>query len=212
MNSKNDTVRANPLAYFAYLEWAMTMEFRLDNPCNRLLPVLGAQHDVVERIAGVAGSQHADGPRDGGSIDDAPLGVELAFDFLVVTAARWGEVRWAEWADIDRDEGVRILSATRTKSNRQHRVPLCGHAMKILHAARTLGEGVNPAVFTGRPGKPIDEKQLRRLLRKHKIATVPHGFRSSFRDWAVEETNHTREVIEAALAHVVRNKVEAAYA
>ncbi|MCY4122929.1 MAG: hypothetical protein OXG72_18625 [Acidobacteria bacterium] len=67
-------------------------------------------------------------------------------------------------------------------------------------------------MFTGRPGKAIEEKQLRRLLGKHKIAAVPHGFRSSFRDWAAEESDHPREVIEAALAHVVRNRVEAAYA
>ena len=59
--------------------------------------------------------------------------------------------------------------------------------------------------------KPIFDKRLRRLLRKLEIAAVPHGFRSSFRDWAVEETDHPREVVEAALAHVVRNKVEAAY-
>ena len=57
-------------------------------------------------------------------------------------------------------------------------------ALEILDATRALGDGLSPLVFTGRPGKPIDEKQLRRLLRKHKIAAVPHGFRSSFRDWA----------------------------
>ena len=60
-------------------------------------------------------------------------------------------------------------------------------------------------------GKPLYEKRLRRLLRNCKIAAVPHGFRSSFRDWAAEETDHPREVIEAALAHVVQNKVEAVY-
>ena len=61
-------------------------------------------------------------------------------------------------------------------------------------------------------GKLLDDKQLRWLLRELGIAAVPHGFRSSFRDWAGEETDHPREVIEAALAHVVRNRVEAAYA
>ena len=102
----------------------------------------------------------------------------------VLTAARWGEVRWAEWTEIDRDEGVWTVPARRTKSNRQHRVPLCGRALEILDAARALGDGLSPLVFTGRPGKPIDEKQLRRMLWKHRIAAVPHGFRSSFRDWA----------------------------
>ena len=69
-----------------------------------------------------------------------------------------------------------------------------------------------PLVFTDRDGMPLDTKQFRRLLERCGIACVPHGFRSSFRDWAAEETDHPREVIEAALAHVVQNKVEAAYA
>ena len=66
-------------------------------------------------------------------------------------------------------------------------------------------------LFPNRVGKQLEEKQLRRMFRKHGIAAVPHGFRSSFRDWAAEETDHPREVVEAALAHVVRNRVEAAY-
>ena len=99
------------------------------------------------------------------------------------------------------------------KANRKHLVPLCGRALENPLATRTLGEGcAGPLVFTRRGGKPIDDKQLRWLLREQGIAAVPHGFRSSFRDWAGEETDHPREVIEAALAHVVRNRVEAAYA
>ena len=69
----------------------------------------------------------------------------------------------------------------------------------------------SPLVFALRDGRPIFAKRLRRLLRKCQIAAVPHGFRSSFRDWAAEETDHPREVVEAALAHVVGNKVDAAY-
>ena len=61
-----------------------------------------------------------------------PLAVRLAFEFLVLTAARWGEVRWAEWTEIDRDEGVWTVPARRTKANREHRVPLCGRALEIL--------------------------------------------------------------------------------
>ena len=67
-------------------------------------------------------------------------------------------------------------------------------------------------MFTHGGGRPLHDSQLRRLLRELGIAAVPHGFRSTFRDWAGEETDHPREVIEAALAHVVRNRVEAAYA
>ncbi len=98
------------------------------------------------------------------------------------------------------------------KAGREHRVPLCGRALEILDAARTLGNGGSPIVFITERGKSLDEKRLCRLLETHQIAAVPHGFRSSFRDWAAEETNHPREVVEAARAHVVRNKVEAAYA
>ena len=67
-------------------------------------------------------------------------------------------------------------------------------------------------MFPGADGAPLPEKALRRLIQDHQIAAVPHGFRSTFRDWAAEETNHPREVVEAALAHVVHNQVEAAYA
>ena len=124
----------------------------------------------------------------------------LAFEFLVLTAARWGEVRGAEWAEIDRSGGVWTVPARRMKANRRHRVPLCGRALEILEAARRLGAGAGPLVFTGGQGKPLDDKQLRWLLREQGIAAVPHGFRSSFRDWAAEQTDHPREVIEAAYA------------
>ena len=70
----------------------------------------------------------------------------------------------------------------------------------------------SPLVFPSRSGRRLDVKQLRRLLERCGIAAVPHGFRSSFRDWAAEETDHPREVVEAALAHMVQNPVEAAYA
>ncbi|MCY3759462.1 MAG: site-specific integrase [Acidobacteria bacterium] len=137
---------------------------------------------------------------------------KLAFEYLVLTAARWSEVRWAEWAEIDRSGRVWTIPARRMKMNRQHRVPLCGRALEILEAAEALGEGDGPLVFTHGEGQPLDDRQLRWMVRELGIAAVPHGFRSSFRDWAAEETDHPREVIEAALAHVVRNRVEAAYA
>ena len=114
-------------------------------------------------------------------------------------------------AEIDRTEGVWTVPAARMKARREHRVPLSGRAMEVLEEARTLGGGGSPLVFVLGDGRPIFDKRLRRLLQKLEIRAVPHGFRSSFRDWAAEETDHPREVIEAALAHVVQNRVEAAY-
>ncbi|MDE2665973.1 MAG: tyrosine-type recombinase/integrase [Acidobacteriota bacterium] len=193
------------------LEWAVAMEYRPDNPCDRIGPVLGPQHDVTEHMRALPHREVAAAIRTAQAAT-APEVAKLAFEFLVLTATRWSEVRWAEWAEIDRDAGVWTVPARRMKANRKHRVPLCGRALEILEAARTLGEGSGPLVFSRRGGKPLDDKQLRWMVRELGIAAVPHGFRSSFRDWAAEETDHPREVIEAALAHVVQNRVEAAYA
>ena len=162
-----------------------------------LLPVLGSQHHLVRHRKVRAAKA--------GKVD------ALAFEFMVLTAARGVEVRGAVWSEIDRAERVWTVPASRMKSARPHRVPLCGRGLEILEAARKLGNGDSSVVFVGKRGREMGGEQMGRLLRKHGIAAVPHGFRSSFRDWAAEETDHPREVVEAALAHVVRNPVEAAY-
>ena len=125
-------------------------------------------------------------------------------------ASRSGEVRGAAWTEIDRDESVWTIPAPRTKGNREHRIPLSRRALEILEEARALGR-VSLLVFPSVRGKPLDVTALSRLLKTLRIAAVPHGFRSSFRDWVAEATEHPREVAEAALAHVVQNMVEAAY-
>ena len=191
------------------LEWAIAMELRTDNPCARILPVLGAQHDIVQHMRALPHRDVAAAIDTVQRSRTTPI-VKLAFEFLVLTAARWGEVRGAAWTEIDTTDHVWTIPAARMKMRRDHRVPLCGRAMAVLDEARTLGGG--RLVFSARDDKPLDDKRLRRLLRQLRIPAVPHGFRSSFRDWASEETGHPREVIEAALAHVVRNRVEAAYA
>ena len=114
------------------------------------------------------------------------------------------------WDEVDLAAGVWTIPGTRIKMRRVHRVPLSARAVQVLEAARTLDGG--RFVFPGARGTRLDDVTLSKLLRDLRIAGVPHGFRSSFRDWAAEETNHPREVVEAALAHVVPNKVEAAYA
>ena len=195
----------------AVLEWAVAMEYRTDNPCDRIGPVLGPQQDVTEHMQALPHREVAAVIRTVRGSTALPA-AKLALEFLLLTAARWGEVRWAEWEEIDRDGRVWTVPARRAKTNRRHRVPLCGRALEILEAAQALEEGAGPLVFTHGGGKPLHDSQLRRLLRELGIAAVPHGFRSTFRDWAGEETDHPREVIEAAMAHVVRNRVEAAYA
>jgi integrase len=135
----------------------------------------------------------------------------LALEFAILTAARSGEVLGARWQELDLDRGVWIVPATRMKAGREHRVPLSQAALKI--AKRMNAERNGDYVFSGhKAGKPLSVMALEMVLRRMKIqgATV-HGFRSAFRDWAAECTNFPNEVCEAALAHVIENKAEAAY-
>ena len=109
---------------------------------------------------------------------------------------------------------TRVCGACRPRARRgisSTGSPLCHRALEILEEARALSRS-RPLVFPGVGGKPIANTAMSELLRELNVAAVPLGFRSTFRDWAGEETDHPREVIEAALAHVVRNRVEAAYA
>jgi integrase len=135
----------------------------------------------------------------------------LALEFTILTAARSGEVLGARWDEFDLGRAVWTIPATRMKAGREHRVPLSRRALKIIKAMHQARNG--DFVFPGhKPGKPLSVMALEMVLRRMKIddATV-HGFRSAFRDWAAECTNFPNEVCEAALAHVIENKAEAAY-
>ena len=116
----------------------------------------------------------------------------------------------ATWDKIDLDAGVWTVPAARMKAKRDHRVPLSGRALAILHDVQRLSDATG-LVFSNPRGKPLSDATLGQLLKELGIADVPHGFRSSFRDWAAEQTNTPREVVEAALAHTVRNPTETAY-
>ncbi|MXW68105.1 MAG: DUF4102 domain-containing protein [Gemmatimonadales bacterium] len=191
------------------MEWSVAMDLRSDNPCDRIGPVLGAQGKAVRHMRALPHREVAEAIRAVRASNAMP-GAKLAFEFLVLTAARWGEVRGAVWAEIDGGEGVWTVPAPRTKANREHRVPLSRRAVDILGEARSLGSG-NLWLFPGVRRGSLGITAMSALLKRLDIAAVPHGFRSSFRDWAAEETDHPREVAEAALAHVVQNRVEAAY-
>ena len=142
----------------------------------------------------------------------ASASCKLALEFLILTAARSGEARKAIWDEIDLGGAVWTLPAERMKANREHRVPLAARAVAVLNEAAELSDG-GGLVFPGtRPGRQLSENTHSKLLRKLSFATVTHGFPSSFRDWAAEQTNAPHAVMEAALAHTIRNKVEAAYA
>ena len=133
-----------------------------------------------------------------------------ALEFAILTAARTGEVIGATWGEIDLATRTWTVPANRMKGHREHRIPLSDRAVALLeeiHESRT-----NAFVFSRHGGKPLSNMALLMMLRRMGRGDVTaHGFRSSFRTWAAECTGFPREVVEAALAHVIGNKVEAAY-
>lgn len=142
---------------------------------------------------------------------DAAEPSRLAFEFLILTAARTGEVIGATWDEIDLKQKLWIIPASRMKAKREHRVPLADRCLEILRRAKELTGGQGYA-FAGRSdGKPLSNMAFLMMLRRMQIACTVHGFRSSFRDWASERASFPSEVCEMALAHTVNNKVEAAY-
>ena len=112
-----------------------------------------------------------------------------------LTSARSGEMRLATWDEMDLDAGVWTIPGARMKAKRDHRVPLSGRALAILHDVQRLSDGTG-LVFRSLRGKPLSNTTLSKLIKELGIAAVPHGFRSSFRDWAAERTNTPREVVE----------------
>ena len=209
-HEKPETARRVRQRISAVMQWAVAMEFRADDPCDRVGVTLGRQRDIVQHMRALPHGEVAAAIATVRTSGATPA-AKLAFEFLVLTAARSGEVRGALWLEIDLDASVWTVPAARMKANRSHQVPLSPRATAVLHDARAI-ENHSGLLFPSRRGRPLSDMTLSKLLKEHGIKAVPHGFRSSFRDWAAEETNHRREVVEAALAHTVQDKVEAAYA
>jgi integrase len=132
-----------------------------------------------------------------------------ALQFALLTAARSGEVRGATWAEFDLDAGLWVIPAERMKARKEHRVPLSKAALQILRDLPRLDgcEFVFPAPRAG----ALSDMALTAVMRRMDLAYVPHGLRSTFRDWTAERTTYPRDLAEMALAHTVGNKVEAAY-
>ena len=131
-----------------------------------------------------------------------------ALEFLILSACRQSEVRLMTWSEIDLGARLWTIPAHRTKARKEHRVPLTERMFEILNE---VGSG-SDFVFTIN-SKPLSSNAFRALMKRMKVDQyVPHGFRSSFRDWAAEVcTGHSSDTIELALAHSVANKTEAAY-
>lgn len=208
--AKGETARRVRQRVRTVLDWARAAGHREGiNPVEGVEKGLPKQRDAVkhhaaypwrdlpalmERIEGVAG-----------------MGA-LGLRFVTLTAARSGEVRLARWGEIDMDQAEWTVPGERMKAGKAHRVPLSPEALGVLGIVRDLKTGPDSLVFPSpRGGKPMSDMTIAKVLKTLGVEAVPHGMRSTFRDWAEEATSFSHEVKEAALAHTIKNKVEAAY-
>lgn len=143
----------------------------------------------------------------------ASIETRLAFEFLVLTACRAGDVRGARWEEVDVEARQWTIPGARIKGRVAHRVPLADRALQVLEQARGLGRWNNNLIFpNARSGEPLSNMAFSTMLKRLDIPAVPHGFRSSFRDWASEQIYAPEEVSERALAHKPQRKEVKAYA
>ena len=210
-SEKRTTARLVRQRIGAVMKWAVARGYyRGDNPAGDAIAAALPKSNGAKRH--MKALPHADVAAALGRVRSSRVwvGVKLALEFAVLTAARSGEVRGATWDEIDLDAAVWTVPAERIKAKREHRVPLAPRAVQILREARALGDGTG-IVFPSIRGMALADSTLSKLVRDLHIPSVVHGFRSSFRDWC-GDSGQPRELAEAALAHVIPNAVEAAYA
>ena len=194
------------------LDWATVRGLRSgENPAqwagrlDKLLPAPSKVQKVVHHRAlpiDAIGAFMAD-------LREREGGAAKALEFAILTAARSGDVRGAVWPEIDLSAAVWIVPAERMKAGKEHRVPLSEQAVMLLRSLPRI-EG-NDLVFPAPRGGQLSDMTLTAVMRRMAVDAVPHGFRSTFRDWCSERTNYPRDLAEQALAHSLESKVEAAY-
>ncbi len=209
--SKPETARRVKQRVGQVLKWAIAKGIRTDNPAENVAEALArhgprtASHrkalpysEVTRCIAAVRSSR-------------ALEATKLAIEFLVLTAARSGEVRFAVWDEIDLDAGVWTVPSSRMKMKREHRVPLSPRALAVLERAEALRDQ-SGLLFPSSKGKALSDMTLSKLIKELGFTADIHGMRTSFRTFAQEQTEFSFEVCEAALAHNVGDSASRAYA
>ena len=198
----------------AVLDYATAVKARTgDNPARWRghLDHLLAKPSAVHKVKHHAALDWRQAPDFMAKLGTRPGIDARALAFTILTAARSGEVRGMRWGELDLDDAVWTVPSSRIKAGREHRVPLQAAAIALLGKRGDPDQLVFPSPV--KAGKPLSDAALAAVLeRRGYVEITVHGFRSMFRDWAGEMTPHAREVIEAALAHKLKDKAEAAYA
>jgi integrase len=196
----------------AILAWATVRGYRTgDNPArwrnhlDKLLPAPGK----IAKVTHQPSLPYADLPEFMADLRGNKSISARALEFTILCATRTSETIFARWDEIDRTEKVWSIPGERTKSGREHRIPVSEGALAALDALPRDGSGF---IFPGgRAGKPLSNMAMLEMVRGLRPGLTTHGFRSSFRSWAAEQTNFPREIAEAALAHVLKDKTERSY-
>ncbi|MFX0546502.1 tyrosine-type recombinase/integrase [Roseovarius sp. S1116L3] len=216
---KPETARRVRQRIGTVMKWAIAQGWRQDNPSENIGQALPKQEKSQSHRKALPYAE-VQSCIDVVQASGAWPATKLALEFLILTASRSGEVRGALWDEIEFQGGETAITAkaaiwnvpaARMKAKKPHRVPLSARALEILTEAEAL-RGKSGLVFPSMRDKPLSDMTLSKLVKEQGFDVDVHGFRTSFRTWAQEQTNFPREVAEAALAHVVKSKVEAAYA
>ena len=209
--SKQETARRVRQRMRTTFKWAMAHGFIENNPAGEAID--GALPPMPKFKTHFKALPYQEVPAAIRTVAEskASLAVKLCFEFAVYTAARSGEARGATWQEIRLEAREWRIPASRMKGRVEHRVPLSQPAMDVLARASELKDD-SGLVFPSPTGKMLSDSTVSKLLRENGIAGVPHGFRSSFRDWADENTNATWAAMEKSLAHTVGSDVVRSYA
>jgi len=208
---KPETARRVRQRIGTVMKWAVANGWRQDNPADAIAQALPKQ-DKTQAHRKALPYDKVPEFLDALKASDAGDATKLALELVILTASRSGEVRLAEWSEFDLDQALWTRPAQRMKSKKEHRVPLSPRAVEVLLQARKLGSGEG-LVFPGtKYGKPLSDMTLSKLTKALGYDVDVHGFRTSFKTWTQERTSTPRDVSEAALAHTVKDKAEAAYA
>jgi len=191
-------------------KYCVAQQWRTDDPAN--IAIVEALPNPKRKVQHRKSISYNDvsGFIETVSQSSAGLSTKLGLEFLILTATRSGEVRKARWDEVN--GSLWTIPAERMKAGVAHRIPLPSRCIEILAEAKTINQG-SGFIFEGtKPNKPLSENTFNKLIKELGLEVHAHGFRTSFRTWTQEKTNYPREIAEAALAHSLRDKAEAAYA
>lgn len=208
--AKPETARRVRQRIGAVLDWSYAKGYRASEaPMRSLSKGLPRQPRKDGHFAAMA---YTKVPHFLASLRERKSVGRLALEAVILTAARSGEIRGATWSEFDLETGLWSVPAERMKMGRVHHVPLAPAAIDAFRRAEAFRAPCTDLVFPGQNLKrPLSDMTLLKVMRDLETGVTVHGFRSAFRDWAAEETSYPGEVAEAALAHAIPNKVEAAY-